>query len=265
MIVGSFLLRLADGQDSEEGRGERLLDEPALQRRSDRRRPLWNGNISEIMWLHDTDNIHDYSFTYDGANRLTSALSMGNDNYEERGITYDRNGNIGTLQRTAGTSALVDNLTYIYTGNRLTDLNEAVSGTPVGDVFSRGSAAAGSYTYDNNGNMLTDSRKNLQFTYNFLNLLNEVKSGSTVKAKYTWLADGSKLRVRNNSTTGFDYLGSLTYTSSSSGLTLETAQFAGGVIRSGNSQEINYFITDHLGSVRSIVNSAGTTVEQNDY
>ncbi len=46
---------------------------------------------------------------------------------------------------------------------------------------------------------------------------------------------------------------------------METAQFAGGVIRSGSSQEINYFITDHLGSVRSIVNSAGTTVEQNDY
>ena len=113
--------------------------------------------------------------------------------------------------------------------------------------------------------MLTDSRKNLQFSYNFLNLLGEVKSGSTVKAKYTWLADGSKLRVRDNSTTGFDYLGSLTYTSSSSGLQLETAQFAGGVIRSGNSQEINYFITDHLGSVRSIVNSAGTAVEQNDY
>ena len=96
-------------------------------------------------------------------------------------------------------------------------------------------------------------------------MLLEVRSGSTVKAKYTWLADGSKLRVRNNSTTGFDYLGSLTYTSSSSGLQLETAQFASGVIRSGNSQEINYFITDHLGSVRAIVNSAGTPVEQNDY
>ena len=105
----------------------------------------------------------------------------------------------------------------------------------------------------------------MQFTYNFLNLLGEVKSGSTVKAKYTWLADGSKLRVRDAGTTGFDYLGSLTYTSSSSGLALESAQFAGGVIRSGNSQEINYFITDHLGSVRAIVNSAGTAVEQNDY
>ena len=115
------------------------------------------------------------------------------------------------------------------------------------------------------GNMVTDSRKNLQFSYNFLNLLGEVKSGSTVKAKYTWLADGSKLRVRDAGTTGFDYLGSLTYTSSSSGLALETAQFAGGVIRSGNSQEINYFITDHLGSVRAIVNTAGTAVEQNDF
>ena len=96
-------------------------------------------------------------------------------------------------------------------------------------------------------------------------MLDEVRSGSAVKAKYTWLADGSKLRVRDAGSAGFDYLGSLTYTSNSSGLTLETAQFAGGVIRSGNSQEINYFLTDHLGSVRSIVNSAGTTVEQNDY
>ena len=71
--------------------------------------------------------------------------------------------------------------------------------------------------------------------------------------------------MRDAGSAGFDYLGSLTYTSSSSGLTLETAQFAGGVIRSGNSQEINYFLTDHLGSVRAIVDPSGNVKERNDY
>ncbi len=106
--------------------------------------------------------------------------------------------------------------------------------------------------------MTNDSRRALNLSYNVLNLLSEVKTGSTVKAKYIYLADGTKLRVRDHGeVNGFDYLGSLTYRKSSSGLQLESANFGDGVIRANVSNsggsEVNYFLTDHLGRVYNLM------------
>ena len=97
--------------------------------------------------------------------------------------------------------------------------------------------ATSSYTYDKNGNMTNDNRRALNFGYNVLNLLSEVKTtGGELKAKYDYLADGTKLRVRNNGdVNGFDYLGSLTYRKSGAGLQLESASFGDGVSRPGDS------------------------------
>ena len=48
---------------------------------------------------------------------------------------------------------------------------------------------------------------------------------------------------------------------------LETAHFGDGVIRvnENGTQAVDYFICDHLGSVRMIVDSAGAVKERNDY
>ena len=84
---------------------------------------------------------------------------------------------------------------WLGTGNRLTSLTENVSSTLAGDVYSRGNVATSSYTYDKNGNMTNDNRRALNFGYNVLNLLSEVKTvGGELKAKYDYLADGTKLR-----------------------------------------------------------------------
>ena len=239
----------------------------------------WNGNISEWEWQQGTNVALMYGFTYDGVNRLKETTqqqksgttwSMLAGSYLERGLTYDRNDNLKTLQRTAG-GTLVDNLVYTCTGNQLTSLTENVSSTLAGDVYSRGSVASGSYGYDLNGNLTNDSRRALNFGYNVLNLLSEVKTvGGELKAKYDYLADGTKLRVRDKGeVNGFDYLGSLTYRKSGAGLLLESASFRDGVIRPGASNggqgEVNYFLTDHLGSVRVIVDGNGEVLERNDY
>ena len=134
----------------------------------------------------------------------------------------------------------------------MTSLTENVSSTLAGDVYSRGNVATSSYTYDKNGNMTNDNRRALNFGYNVLNLLSEVKTtGGELKAKYDYLADGTKLRVRDKGeVNGFDYLGSLTYRKTGAGLQLESASFGDGVIRPGASNggqgEVNYFLTDHL-------------------
>ena len=62
-----------------------------------------------------------------------------------------------------------------------------------------------------------------------------------MKANYTYLSDGTK--------------------------TLESVAFGGGRIRKTgtSSYAVDYHITDHLGSVRTIVNASGTIQEQNDY
>ena len=236
----------------------------------------WNGSLSEWEWQYGTNAAMMYGLTYDGLNRFTGAVQKqknGNTwsalsgDYVEKGLTYDRNGNLLTLQRTAGGS-VVDNLAYTYTGNQLTGLSESVRTAPSNDIYAPGSAESGSYGYDANGNLLNDSRRSLIIDYNVLNLVSEVRTGGTVTAAYTWLADGTKLGVRNGSgSDGFEYAGSLIYRKSGGGLQLSEALFGEGVIRlnDNGTQEVNYFLTDHLGSVRVIVDASGTVKERNDY
>jgi RHS repeat-associated protein len=55
---------------------------------------------------------------------------------------------------------------------------------------------------------------------------------------------------------GFDYLGSLVYTNNNNTRTFESTSFGGGRInKTSNSYVIDYYITDHLGSTRAIVNA----------
>ena len=99
-------------------------------------------------------------------------------------------------------------------------------------------------------------------------MLGEVRRDGQLVAKYTWLADGSKLGVRDGSgESGFEYVGSLIYRKSGSGFQLDEAMFGDGVIRENENgtQEVDYFLTDHLGSVRVVVDAAGEVQERNDY
>ena len=108
----------------------------------------------------------------------------------------------------------------------------------------------------------------MQSSYNLINLPAQIKSGSTVKANYSYLSDGTKTKALNASSVGYDYAGSFTYSHASNGSkTLESVAFGGGRIRrtGNNAYAVDYHITDHLGSVRAIVNASGTVVEQNDY
>ena len=240
----------------------------------------YNGSISEWEWQHGTDTTFMYGFTYDKQNRLKETFQKRKNgsswvdytkHYLEKNISYDRNGNIMALLRSAG-GQLVDNLVYSYDGNQLVNLTENNLLSPQTDIYIPEGKTVGHYTYDSNGNMITDSRRNLNLTYNVLNYLNEVKVANTTTTLYSYLSDGTKLSVRDGTGTnanGFDYMGSLSYKKSSAGLQLETAKFSDGVIRvtgsNNNQQEINYFLTDHLGSVRAIVAANGTIRERDDY
>jgi hypothetical protein len=54
------------------------------------------------------------------------------------------------------------------------------------------------YTYDSNGNTTTDGLNALKLEYNFLNVTGVVRTtGGAIQAQYRWLADGSKVGVKD--------------------------------------------------------------------
>ena len=120
--------------------------------------------------------------------------------------------------------------------------------------------------------MRSDGLKNLQISYNFLNLPSVVTQDDIPVAEYSWFADGSKYRVLTQQNNGYIYTGSLIYASNNGNLQIESTDFAGGRINLAENtstntllQDIQYHHTDHLGSVRAITNQNGETVEQNAY
>ena len=102
-----------------------------------------------------------------------------------------------------------------------------------------------------------------------------MKSGSTVKQKFAYLADGRKLLSLDDikSNDNIDKDGGLAYIGSSVFIINEgkydgfesTSFSAGRIVRSGSGYTVQYHITDHLGSVRAVLNQSMTVLEQNDY
>ena len=72
--------------------------------------------------------------------------------------SYDKNGNIKALKRTCGSSTLADDLTYTYSGNRITKVKDTAGNS---GLFKDGSTATTEYTYDNNGNLKSDLNKGI--------------------------------------------------------------------------------------------------------
>ena len=139
--------------------------------------------------------------------------------------------------------------------------------------------------------MKSDSRRDLQFQYNLLNLPEVVTdaSGQVIKARYSYLADGTKLSVRDAQNDGLIYRGSFVYTvdgtAGSTGVTEKLESIAHDEGRfvalsasagATTTQFIDtWHVRDHLGSVRTVLDITRDTsevsdptlaiLEQNDY
>lgn len=226
--------------------------------------PRYAGDIAEWTCSYHTMPEQTYTFNYDGAGRFTGGNHYENgalvNKYAEQGIAYDKNGNILSLKR-FNNGALVDNLTYTYSGNRLSSLTEAA--TPAtGDIHPRQNAATATYDYDVYGNLTKDNRKNLNFEYNILNLIHSVKQGTGLQAEYEYAYTGSKLRVTASDGKGYAYLGSLVYMCTGSSYIFEYGIFGEGTV---DGSGIRYHLKDHLGSIRAVIDGNGKLLEANDY
>ena len=128
--------------------------------------------------------------------------------FTEKGIAYDRNGNITALRRYgASASTAEDDFAFNVTDNRISSLtNTGTSGSGVTYT---------SYTYDANGNTTHDGRTGQDLAWNELNLIAGVSQGSgaasSTLASYTWMADGAKYASARADGTGYVYKGALVF------------------------------------------------------
>ena len=132
-------------------------------------------------------------------------------------------------------------------------------------AFVNGASAAGEYAYDVNGNLTKDLNKGItDIQYNVLNLPSTVSfsDGSTIT--YTYGADGTKLRTVHkigSTTTTTDYCGNVIYENGTQKLLLTEE----GYINLAGTQQYHYYLKDHQGNNRVVINQSGTVEETNHY
>ncbi len=250
--------------------------------------PEYNGNIEGTLWRSRGDGIaRKYDFTYDNVNRLTAANYLQNssgstwDNsyldFTTNNLTYDANGNILTMNQKGfwiNGSNYIDQLTYIYNtnSNKLLKVVDAVATqTKLGDFNDGSNGSNNDYTYDGNGNLISDANKAISsLTYNYLNLPNVITVTGKGTITYTYDAAGNKLvktTVEGAKTTTTLYMGSFIYQND----TLQFINHEEGRTRwalhhylNGTSAygfEYDYFIKDHLGNTRMVLTQEKDTAQ----
>ncbi len=187
--------------------------------------PAFNGNIAGTIWKTAGAGLNrKYDFSYDNANHLKAAdfnqqfstawakTDPNNTNFSiDFSVSnqgYDANGNILSLTQNGfkpgQAITAIDQLTYSYTNlatgaitNKLQKVTDGANDntTNLGD-FHYDPATKGStdYTYDNNGNMVTDNNKKISSTvYNYMNLPQQVTMTGKGTISYIYDADSNKL------------------------------------------------------------------------
>lgn len=224
-------------------------------------RASYTGNISSWWWKHrliNNDNDSEnrlYAFTYDDLARLVDTDLYLDDSYGasnefvENGITYDKNSNIITLNRSSLSSDDMKNYLFSYSGNQR--IKDETSNSD--------------YEYDANGNIIRDAVNGLEISYNLFNLPTRLFCWGDYAEYYDYLADGTKVRHEYQDGQERIYAGSLVY---DQGI-FESAAFGGGrIVGTYDDSEAHYFLTDHLGSTRVVakVTTAGRDdLDRKDY
>lgn len=243
----------------------------------------WNGNISAVKWKgtgggSGTADQRGYTYSYDKSGKLkaaTSKMHTGSAWTKETGtlsesMTYDQNGNIRSLQRNqrkhqlvgttpSYTSDAIDNLIYTYSssvGDQLLKVEDAAAG--IGG-FTNGTNAATEYTYDVNGNVLTDSNKGISgIIYNAFGKVVSISFNDGRKVENVYDAAGTKLTMKTyaaGSTTP------QTTTSYVDGFVYENNILSffgspeGRVVNNNGVLEYQYAIADHQGNTRVVFSS----------
>ncbi|WP_118976580.1 DUF6443 domain-containing protein [Taibaiella koreensis] len=247
---------------------------------------LFNGNIAGITWRKAGNNapVEAYGYSYDMLNRLSHAeyrrqnaanqWSNAAYDYTASGMDYDLNGNLQHMNQRGinppGINAPIDmdqlSYTYAPASNQLVKVQDLVvpSATVSLPDFKDNANASQEYSYDPNGNMLTDANKQITspILYNYLNKPAFIQlpageigyvydiSGSLLQKRVKTYSVGTKDR--------YDYIGNFVYKNDTLQYFRNTEGKSRPVVNSTGETKFvyDYFVKDHLGNVRSTINAA---------
>ena len=232
--------------------------------------PLYNGNISQTLWKTASDNkLRGYVYEYDRLNRLTDAIFYKNDinpyagNYNEH-LAYDLNGNITELKRYGGyeNQSLPDEmdlLTYTYTANSNLLVKVVDDGQDNTGFIDSPTNTSNDYTYDDNGNMISDKNKGItSIKYNHLNLPSRINFDSGDYIEYKYNAVGQKISKfvsavnTHNEVKHVEYLDGFQYTGAKLNFFPHPEGYVNVTLGTTGNRIFNYVYnyTDHLGNIR---------------
>ncbi|MBL7833260.1 MAG: hypothetical protein JNK18_04870 [Cyclobacteriaceae bacterium] len=249
----------------------------------------YDGNISAMKWktmgsASGPAGQRSYAYTYDKTGKLTTAAYRAKESSwdkesgaQDETLTYDHNGNIKTLERKqrkhqltgltgSYTNEAIDNLTYAYNSsdaNSLQKVTDAAS-TSAASGFNNGSSSTSNdYTYDANGNLLSDANKGItSIVYNFLGKPTQVNFSDGKKIEYGYDAGGNKLtqKLYQGTTlqTTTHYVNGFVYEAAGAGSPVLSffGSPEGRVVNNSGTLTYEYSIADHQGNTRVVFTSA---------
>ena len=217
---------------------------------------FYDGNIGKQYWQGVNDQnqaigLRSYTMTYDPLKRMTGASFAGinGENYSLSGLSYDKNGNIKTMQRngkTSGGFGLMDNLNYAYDGNKLNQVTDGVSATDNEvDLVPRGD---GNYTYYTDGSVKSDANEGISLIIydTFLRQAKEIQLTDGRKINHYYDGAGTLLKTVYSTGEYWEF-GGITY---KNGQPYQMAVPEGRAVYVNGSWQYEFFYTDHLGNTR---------------
>ena len=227
------------------------------------------GRRTEINNAKSGTTLSDYAYTIDAAGRPVTVVQTG----AVTGTTlyqYDNNNRLvdacyqaTTCSETSGSTDPYIHYTYDGDGNRLTEAR------PVGTTTSSynntdelTSAGSTTYTYDANGNEHTAGSQT--FIYNAANQLTSTTT-TGVTTNYTYDGDGNDLSTSTGETTTNDLwdtnstLPELALERDGSGTVLRTYVYGNERVSMNSGGNLYYHLYDSLGSVANLTSGTGTS------
>ena len=263
--------------------------------------PKYNGNVTWQMYNmsgvpFSGTSLVGNSYSYDQADRLRSS-SFGyyttswqpTTAYDVSDYSYDATGNISAMQRYGFNGALMDNLTYSFYAatNRLSHIDDTVpSGVFMGDIDDQ---IKNNYSYDQRGNMTFDQQREISISYDYRSLPISITVGPpmTPGGMTTYRYDADGRRTYKSTEYGAAYY----YINDVQGRTIAVLK-ADGSLKMLNLLGLDhigyidayyipqaakdedapprsdarfYYLKDHLGNIKLIVDQGGNVAAYDDY